>query len=62
MACPWKKPRLQGKVSTSGNQQQMNDAITNEEQIEIEQRTVIYTPTLEGKSIVMDYVLHMLGF
>jgi hypothetical protein len=47
MACPWKKPKHQGKVSTSDNQQQMNDATTNEEQIEIEQRIVIYTPTLK---------------
>jgi hypothetical protein len=49
-------------VSTSGNQQQMNDATTNEEQIEIEQRIVIYTLALEGKSIVMDYVFHMSRF
>jgi hypothetical protein len=40
----------------------MNDATTNEEQIEIEQRIVIYIPILEGKSIAMDYVFHMLGF
>ncbi len=55
------KPRRRGKVSTSGNQQQMNDATTNEEQIEIEQKIVIFTPALKGKYIVMDYVFHMLG-
>jgi hypothetical protein len=58
MSCPWKKPRHQGKVSTSGNQQQMNDATTNEEKFEIEQRIIIYTLALESKYIVMDYVFH----
>jgi hypothetical protein len=56
------KPICQGKVSTNGNQQQVNDATTNEEQIEIEQKIVIFTPVLKGKYIVMDYVFHMLEF
>ncbi len=30
------------------NQQQMN-VVANDEEIEVEQRIIIYTPTLEGK-------------
>lgn len=33
---------------TRSNQQQMND-VTNDEQIEVQQKVVLYTPTLEGK-------------
>jgi hypothetical protein len=41
-------------ASTSSNQQQRNVAI-NEEQIEVEQKIIIYTPTFEGKYLVMNY-------
>ncbi len=54
MGCPWKRPRCQGMASTSSNQQQRNVAI-NEEQIEVEQKIIIYTPTFEGKYLVMNY-------
>jgi len=36
----------------------MNNVTTNEEQIEIEQRIIVYTFALEGKYIVMDHVFH----
>jgi hypothetical protein len=45
MSQPWKKPRHQGKASTSGNQQQMNvitNGLTNEKQTEIEQKVIMY--------------------
>jgi uncharacterized protein involved in tellurium resistance len=47
MACPWKKLKRQGKVIA--NNQQMN-VVTNEEEIEMKQRIIIYTFTFEGKS------------
>jgi hypothetical protein len=46
MACPWKKLKCQGKVTA--NNQQVN-VIANEEEIEVEQRIIIYTATFEGK-------------
>ncbi len=49
MAWPWKKCKHQEKTSTSGNQQQMSD-VTNDEQIEVQEKVVLYTPILEGKS------------
>jgi hypothetical protein len=48
------------KDTNNDNQHQMNVAIN--EQIERRQIIVIYTPILGGKSLVMDYVFHMLGF
>ncbi len=50
MAWPWKKCKHQEKTSTSGNQQQMSD-VTNDEQIEVQERVVLYAPILEGKSL-----------
>jgi hypothetical protein len=47
MAHPWKKFKCQGKVTT--NNQQVNVA-ANEEEIEVEQKIIIYTLTLKGKS------------
>ncbi len=47
MARFWKKIKHQGKV-IANNQQQMNVA-THEEEIEVEQRIIIHTFTLEGK-------------
>jgi hypothetical protein len=41
-----KKLKCQGKLTT--NNQQVN-VVANEEEIEMEQRTIIYTPTFEGK-------------
>jgi hypothetical protein len=41
-------------VSTSGNQQQKNVA-TNNEQIEVEQIFIIYTPTVVNKYFMMNY-------
>jgi hypothetical protein len=38
------------------------NVITIEEEIEVEQIIIVYTPTLEGKYVVMDDVFHMLGF
>jgi hypothetical protein len=38
------------------------NVIAIEEEIEVEQKIIIYTLTLEGKYVVMDYVFHMLGF
>jgi hypothetical protein len=38
------------------------NVIAIEEEIEVEQIIIIYTPTLEGKYVMMDYVFHMLGF
>jgi hypothetical protein len=46
MARPQKKLKCQGKVTTDN--QQVN-VVTNEEEIEVEQRIIIYTPTFEGK-------------
>jgi hypothetical protein len=46
MARPRKKLKHQGKVTT--NNQQVN-VVANEEEIEVEQRIIIYTPTFEGK-------------
>jgi len=53
MGCLWKRPKCQGMASSRGNQQ--GNDITNEEQIEIKQRIIIYRPTLEGKYYVMNY-------
>jgi len=36
-------------MSTSDNQQQMSD-VTNDEQIEVQEKVVLYTPILESKS------------
>jgi hypothetical protein len=47
MARPWKKLKCQGKVAVDN--QQVN-VVANEEEIEVEQRIIIYTPTFEGKS------------
>jgi hypothetical protein len=41
-----KKLKCQGKVTA--NNQQVN-VVANEEEIEVEQRIIIYTPTFEGK-------------
>ncbi len=46
MACPQKKLKRQGKVIIDN--QQVN-VVENEEEIEVEQRIIIYTPTFEGK-------------
>jgi hypothetical protein len=46
MAHPQKKLKRQEKVTIDN--QQMN-VVTNEEEIEVEQRIIIYTPTFEGK-------------
>jgi hypothetical protein len=46
MARPRKKLKHQGKVTT--NNQQVN-VVANEEEIEVEQRIIIYTTTFEGK-------------
>jgi hypothetical protein len=46
MARPRKKLKRQGKVTTDN--QQVN-IVANEEEIEIEQRIIIYTPTFESK-------------
>jgi len=46
MARPRKKLKRQGKVTTDN--QQVN-IVANEEEIEIEQRVIIYTPTFESK-------------
>jgi hypothetical protein len=46
MTCPWKKFKCQGKVTIDN--QQVN-VVTNEEEIEMEQRIIIYTPTFESK-------------
>jgi len=61
IAHPQKKPRCQGKASIKNNQQQMN-AIINDEQIKGEQKIVIYTFVLDSKSLMMNYVFHMLRF
>jgi hypothetical protein len=42
----WKKLKCQGKVIVDN--QQVN-VLTNEEEIEMEQRIIIYIPILEGK-------------
>jgi hypothetical protein len=46
MACPWKKLKRQGKVIADN--QQLN-VVVNEEEIRVEQRIIIYTPTFEDK-------------
>jgi hypothetical protein len=46
MARPRKKLKRQGKVTTDN--QQMN-VVANEEEIEVEQRIIIYTPIFESK-------------
>jgi len=46
MARPRKKLKCQGKVITDN--QQVN-VVTNEEEIEVEQKIIIYTLALEGK-------------
>jgi hypothetical protein len=46
MAHPWKKLKRQGKV-TDDNQQV--NVVANEEEIEVEQKIIIYTPILESK-------------
>jgi hypothetical protein len=46
MACPRNKLKCEGKVTT--NNQQVN-VVANEEEIEVEQRIIIYTPTFESK-------------
>jgi hypothetical protein len=46
MAHFWKKLKCQGKVTTDN--QQVN-VVANEEEIEVEQRIIIYAPTFEGK-------------
>jgi hypothetical protein len=38
------------------------NAIINDEQIKGEQKIVIYTFVLDGKSLMMNYVFHMLRF
>jgi hypothetical protein len=43
---PWKKLKCQIKVTVDN--QQVN-VVANEEEIEVEQRIIIYTPTFEGK-------------
>jgi hypothetical protein len=46
MAHPQKKLKCQGKVTTDN--QQVN-VVANEEEIEVEQRILIYTPIFESK-------------
>jgi hypothetical protein len=46
MAHPRKKFKHQEKVTTDN--QQLN-VVTNEKEIEVEQKNFIYTPTFEGK-------------
>ncbi len=46
MAHPWKKLKCRGKV-TADNQQV--NVVANEEEIEVEQGILIYTPNFEGK-------------
>jgi hypothetical protein len=46
MARPRKKLKRQGKVTTDN--QQVN-VVANEEEIEVEQRIIVYTPNFEGK-------------
>jgi hypothetical protein len=38
------------------------NVIAIEEELERGQIIIIYTPTIDGKYVVMDYVFHMLGF
>jgi hypothetical protein len=69
MARPRKKLKLQGKVTA--NNQQVN-VVANEEEMEVEQRIIMYIPTLkvnlyptpilESKFVVMDDTFHMIGF
>jgi hypothetical protein len=46
MACPWKKLKGQGKVIVDNQQK---NVVVNEEEIKMEQRIIIYTPTIESK-------------
>ncbi len=46
MARPRKKLKHQGKVTTDN--QQVN-VVANEEEIEVEPKIIIFTPTFEGK-------------
>ncbi len=46
MARPWKKLKRQGKVIVDN--QQVN-VVTNEEEIKVEHRIIIYIPTFERK-------------
>jgi hypothetical protein len=46
MARPWKKLKRQGKVTTDN--QQVN-VVANEEEIEVEQKIIIYILAFEGK-------------
>ncbi len=46
MARPWKKFKRQRKVTTDN---QKVNVVANEEEIEVKQRIIIYTPTFEGK-------------
>jgi len=43
---PWKKLKCKKKVTVDN--QQVN-VVANEEEIEMEQKIIIYTPTFEGK-------------
>jgi hypothetical protein len=69
MARLWKKLEHQGKT-TVDNWQQVN-VVTNDEEIEVEQRIIIYSPLkvnpkpipiFENKFVVMDDMFHMIGF
>jgi hypothetical protein len=46
MACPWKKLKRQGKVTIDN--QQVN-VVINEEEIEVEQKIIIYTPIFKSR-------------
>ncbi len=46
MAHPQKKLKCQGKVIVDNQQK---NVVVNEEEIKMEQRIIIYTPTIEGK-------------
>jgi hypothetical protein len=46
MAHTWNKFKCQGKVTA--NNHQMN-VVANEKEIQVEQKNIIYTITLEGK-------------
>jgi hypothetical protein len=52
MACPQKKFKHQGKVSADN--QQVN-VVANEEEIEMEQKIIIYIPTFEGRPYSHSY-------
>jgi hypothetical protein len=69
MARPRKKHKCQEKVTTDN--QQVN-VVANEEEIEVKQIIIFYTPILkvnldptpilESKFVVMDDTFHMIGF